>query len=206
MPLKKSQSDVSGVTKIIKESLLYNFESFSQLIKSNSSWDNLNVSSRLKESLKSIAFLADEQKQLKGKKNEQKWFICLFTGLDGTGKTMAAQVIANELNLDLYRIDLNKVVSKYIGETEKNLKKIFDAVEVGDSILLFDEADALFGKRTDVKDSHDRYANIEVSYLLQIIEEYQGIAILSTNRKANIDTGFTRRLRYVFHFPKPKIK
>ncbi len=127
----------------------------------------------------------------------------LFAGPSGTGKTLAAEVIAGELALDLYRIDLSQVVSKYIGETEKNLSRIFDAAEQGGAILLFDEADALFGKRSEVKDSHDRYANVEVSYLLQRMEAHRGLAILTTNQKAALDQAFLRRLRYVLTFPFP---
>jgi AAA+ superfamily predicted ATPase len=127
----------------------------------------------------------------------------LFAGESGTGKTMAAEVLAHELKLDLYRIDLSSVVSKYIGETEKNLRKVFDAAESSGAILLFDEADALFGKRSDVKDSHDRYANIEVSYLLQRMEAYTGLAILTTNLKTALDTAFQRRLRFVVQFTFP---
>ena len=127
----------------------------------------------------------------------------LFAGESGTGKTMAAEVLAQELRLDLYRIDLSSVVSKYIGETEKNLRRVFDAAEDSGAILLFDEADALFGKRSEVRDSHDRYANIEVSYLLQRMEAYRGLAILTTNLKAALDTAFLRRLRFVVQFPFP---
>jgi hypothetical protein len=127
----------------------------------------------------------------------------LFTGESGTGKTMAAEVLANNLQLDLYRIDLSQVVNKYIGETEKNLKLVFDAAEEGGAILLFDEADALFGKRSDIKDSHDRYSNIEVSYLLQRMEAYGGLAILTTNMRSAIDKAFLRRIRFVVHFPYP---
>ena len=127
----------------------------------------------------------------------------LFAGESGTGKTMAAEVLANELGLDLYRIDLSSVVSKYIGETEKNLRRVFDAAEECGAMLLFDEADALFGKRSEVKDSHDRYANIEVSYLLQRMEAYRGLAILTTNLKTALDTAFQRRLRFVVQFPFP---
>jgi SpoVK/Ycf46/Vps4 family AAA+-type ATPase len=127
----------------------------------------------------------------------------LFAGASGTGKTMAAEVLADELHLDLYRIDLSSVVSKYIGETEKNLRRIFDAAEQGGVILLFDEADALFGKRSDVKDSHDRYANIEVSYLLQRMESYRGLAILTSNLKSSLDVAFLRRIRFVVQFPFP---
>jgi len=130
--------------------------------------------------------------------------ICaLFAGASGTGKTLAAEVLANELRLDLYRIDLSQVVSKYIGETEKNLRRVFDAAEHGGSILLFDEADALFGKRSEVKDSHDRYANIEVSYLLQRMEAYRGLAILTTNMKGALDAAFLRRIRFIVQFPFP---
>jgi hypothetical protein len=129
----------------------------------------------------------------------------LFTGASGTGKTMAAEVLANELRLDLYRIDLSQVVSKYIGETEKNLRRVFDAAEEGGAILLFDEADALFGKRSEVKDSHDRYANIEISYLLQRMEAYRGLAILTTNMKDAIDNAFLRRIRFLVQFPFPDL-
>jgi len=127
----------------------------------------------------------------------------LFAGPSGTGKTMAGEVLANELKLDLYRIDLSQVVSKYIGETEKNLRRVFDAAEESGAILLFDEADALFGKRSEVKDSHDRYANIEISFLLQRMEAYSGLAILTTNMKSALDPAFLRRLRFVVPFPFP---
>jgi hypothetical protein len=127
----------------------------------------------------------------------------LFSGPSGTGKTMAAEVLAHHLRLDLYRIDLSQVVSKYIGETEKNLSRVFDAAEPGGAILLFDEADALFGKRSEVRDSHDRYANIEVSYLLQRMEAYRGLAILTTNLREALDPAFQRRLRFTVSFPFP---
>jgi adenylate kinase family enzyme len=127
----------------------------------------------------------------------------LFAGPSGTGKTMAAEVLAHELGLDLYRIDLAGVVSKYIGETEKNLRRLFDAAERSGSVLLFDEADALFGKRTEVRDSHDRYANIEINYLLQRMEDYRGLAILATNMRSLLDHAFLRRLRFILDFPFP---
>jgi hypothetical protein len=127
----------------------------------------------------------------------------LFAGESGTGKTMAAEVIANDLRLNLYRIDLSAVVSKYIGETEKNLSQLFDAAENGGTLLFFDEADAIFGKRSEVKDAHDRYANIEINYLLQRMESYGGLAILATNMKSALDTAFMRRLRFMVNFPKP---
>ena len=124
----------------------------------------------------------------------------LFVGPSGTGKTMAAEAIAAEAALPLYRIDLSQIVSKYIGETEKNLGRLFDAAGSADVILLFDEADALFGRRTEVKDAHDRYANLEVSYLLQRLEECRGLVILTTNQKNNIDEAFLRRLQFVVRF------
>jgi ATP-dependent 26S proteasome regulatory subunit len=128
----------------------------------------------------------------------------LFAGSSGTGKTMAAEVIANELGLDLFRIDLSSVVSKYIGETEKNLERIFTAAARSNSVLLFDEADSLFGKRSSVNDAHDRYANIEVSYLLQKMEQYEGLTILTSNLRGNIDEAFWRRLAFTVHFPFPE--
>jgi hypothetical protein len=127
----------------------------------------------------------------------------LFAGESGTGKTMAAEVLANDLRLNLYRIDLSAVVNKYIGETEKNLRRVFDAAERGGAILFFDEADALFGKRSEVKDSHDRYANIEINYLLQRMEAFSGLAILATNMKGAIDGAFMRRLRFIVNLPFP---
>ena len=127
----------------------------------------------------------------------------LFAGESGTGKTMAAEVVSDRLGLDLFRIDLSAVVSKYIGETEEHLRALFDAAEVSGAVLLFDEADALFGRRTEVKDSHDRYANLEIAYLLQRMESYRGVAILTSNLKTNVDPAFTRRLRFVVHFPFP---
>ena len=130
----------------------------------------------------------------------------LFAGDSGTGKSMAAEVIANDLGLDLYRIDLSAVVSKYIGETEKNLRRLFDTAEDSGAILFFDEADSLFGKRSEVKDSHDRYANIEINYLLQRMESYRGLAILASNMKSALDKAFVRRLRFIVDFPFPGVE
>jgi len=130
----------------------------------------------------------------------------LFAGLPGTGKTMAAEILAAKLDLPMYRIDLSQVVNKYIGETEKNLKQLFDAADRSDTVLFFDEADALFGRRTEVKDAHDRYANLEISYLLERMERFKGLAILATNRKKDLDEAFLRRLRYIVDFPLPDIR
>ncbi|MGD9614570.1 MAG: ATP-binding protein [Alphaproteobacteria bacterium] len=127
----------------------------------------------------------------------------LFSGPPGTGKTMAAEAISRALEMPIYRIDLSQVVNKYIGETEKNLRRLFDAADAADVILFFDEADSLFGKRTEVKDAHDRYANLEVSYLLERMERFKGMAILASNRKKDLDEAFKRRLRYIVHFPLP---
>lgn len=132
-----------------------------------------------------------------------KGIMALFSGASGTGKTMSASVIANEIGLDIYRIDLSRTVSKYIGETEKNLDKIFTAAQQANCILFFDEADALFGKRSEVKDAHDRYANVEVAYLLQKMEEHDGVVILTTNLAKNIDPAFSRRLQFIIEFPRP---
>jgi hypothetical protein len=129
----------------------------------------------------------------------------LFAGPPGTGKTMAADVLAGALELDLYKIDLSTVVSKYIGETEKNLARIFDEARTSNAILFFDEADALFGKRTQVRDAHDRYANVEISYLLQKMEEYEGVVILATNLRKNLDEAFVRRLHVTVEFPMPDV-
>ncbi|HEX2927588.1 MAG TPA: ATP-binding protein, partial [Ruminiclostridium sp.] len=127
----------------------------------------------------------------------------LFSGPPGTGKTMAAQVVAKELQLELYKVDISKLVSKYIGDTEKNLEEIFDEAQLSNAILFFDEADAIFGRRTEVKDSHDRHANVETAYLLQRMEEYEGITILATNYLKNIDEAFLRRFGFVIDFPFP---
>lgn len=124
----------------------------------------------------------------------------LFVGAENKQQTVAAKVLAKELGRDLYRVDLSKIVSKYIGETEKNLRRVFATAKASHSILFFDEADALFGKRSEVKDSHDRYANIEINYLLERIEKYDGIAIISANRKENIDKAFMGRFRFVLEF------
>jgi SpoVK/Ycf46/Vps4 family AAA+-type ATPase len=130
----------------------------------------------------------------------------LFAGPSGTGKTMAAEVLASELGLDLYKIDLSTVVSKYIGETEKNLSRIFAEATTSNAILFFDEADALFGKRSEVKDAHDRYANIEIGYLLQRMEEYDGVVILATNLHKNMDDAFVRRMHFTIEFPFPSVQ
>jgi hypothetical protein len=184
-------------------------DGLAQRLDSAATWDELILPEPQKAILRQVAvhvrhrLKVYEEWGFAGKGARGLGISVLFAGESGTGKTMAAEVLANELHLDLYRIDLSSMVSKYIGETEKNLKRVFDAAEDSGAILLFDEADALFGKRSEVKDSHDRYANIEVSYLLQRMEAYRGLAILTTNQKAALDTAFQRRLRFVVSFPFP---
>jgi ATPase family protein associated with various cellular activities (AAA)/winged helix domain-containing protein len=182
-----------------------------QRIEPKVTWEDLVLPAAENDLLRQIAAQVGQRSQV-----YQSWgfdrktsrglgISALFSGDAGTGKTMAAEVIANHLRLNLYRIDLSAVVSKYIGETEKNLRRLFDAAEDGGAILFFDEADALFGKRSEVKDSHDRYANIEINYLLQRMEAYRGLAILATNMKSSLDPAFMRRLRFVVNFPFPPI-
>jgi hypothetical protein len=184
-------------------------DDLAQHIETTATWDDLVLPELQRRTLREIAShvrqrgTVYERWGFARKSSRGLGISVLFAGSSGTGKTMAAEVLAAELRLDLYRIDLSQVVSKYIGETEKNLRRVFDAAEEGGAILLFDEADALFGKRSEVKDSHDRYANIEVSYLLQRMEAYRGLAILTTNMKGALDTAFLRRLRFVVEFPFP---
>jgi len=160
-------------------------------------WDDLKVPDREKAILRQIA------DQARKRMDRGPGISALFAGESGTGKTMAAEVIANELNLLLYRIDLSGVVSKYIEETEKNLSTLFDAAEEGGAILLLDEADALFGKRSEVTDSHDRYASSAANYLLQRIEAGRGLTVLETTAKSALDGEFVRRLSFVVDFPLP---
>ena len=186
-----------------------NLASLAQRIEAVATWDDIVLPAPQLETLKEICSHVQQRQKVyydwgfSSKSNRGLGISALFAGESGTGKTMASEVIANALNLDLYRIDLSQVINKYIGETEKNLKKIFDAAENSGAILLFDEADALFGKRSEVKDSHDRHSNIEVSYLLQKMEEYRGLAILTTNMRNALDDAFLRRIRFVIQFPFP---
>lgn len=184
-------------------------EGLAQRIEPSATWAELILPESQLETLHTIALHNRQRSKVyetwgfASKGTRSLGISVLFAGPSGTGKTMAAEVLANDLQLDLYRIDLSQVVSKYIGQTERNLRRVFDAAESGGAILLFDEADALFGKRTEVKDSHDRYANIEISYLLQRMEAYRGLAILTTNMKEAIDKAFLRRIRFIIQFPFP---
>jgi hypothetical protein len=187
----------------------WRLEELAQRIDPCYTWEDIVVPPDVWQQLQEIAAQVAHRHQVYetwgfgAKLSRGRGISALFSGPSGTGKTMAAEILAHHLELDLYRIDLAGVVSKYIGETEKNLKKVFDAAEQSGAILFFDEADALFGKRTEVKDSHDRYANIEVNYLLQRMEDYRGLAILATNRKSALDRAFLRRLRFLVDFPFP---
>jgi hypothetical protein len=173
-------------------------------------WDDIVLSDDRLQQLREIVAQASfqntvyEEWGLGEKLTLGRGIVALFAGPSGTGKTMAAEVIAGELGQDMYKIDLSGLVSKYIGETEKNLGRVFDEAADSDAVLFFDEADAVFGKRSEVRDSHDRYANIEVGYLLQRLEEHDGIVILATNLRANIDEAFLRRMRSVIEFPFPE--
>lgn len=173
------------------------------------SWDDIVLTQSVREHLREL----EQQVRLRWQVYEEWGFerLCpmgrgitaLFSGASGTGKTMAAQVLARSLDLKLYRVDLSGVVNKYIGETEKRLKRVFDACERANVLLFFDEADALFGQRTQVKDAHDRFANIEIDYLLQRMEQFDGVAVLATNRKGDLDKAFLRRIRFVVDFQPP---
>jgi AAA+ superfamily predicted ATPase len=172
-------------------------------------WSDIVLPKEILDQLRELCSRVAERRRVLGewgfgrKLSLGKGVSALFAGPSGTGKTMAAEIVANELELELYKIDLSGIVSKYIGETEKNLDRIFTTAETANAILFFDEADALFGKRSEVRDSHDRYANIEISYLLQKMEQYEGIAILATNLRQNLDDAFLRRLQIVVEFPFP---
>jgi hypothetical protein len=194
-----------------REQVAWRLDELAQRITPRHVWDDLVLPADLLSQLREVAAQVANRGTVYddwgfgAKLSRGAGISALFAGPSGTGKTLAAEILAAELRLDLYRIDLAGVVSKYIGETEKNLRGVFDAAERSGAILFFDEADALFGKRSEVKDSHDRYANIEVSYLLQRMEEYRGLAILATNLRSHLDHAFLRRLRFVLEFPFPEV-
>lgn len=189
--------------------LSHSLKDTTQLIRSHYSWEDLILpqeqSQQLQEACNQIKYrhIVYAEWGFDKKVTYGTGLGLLFTGPPGTGKTLAAQVVANVLNLEIYRVDLSQIISKYIGETEKNLKAIFDEASLSNAILLFDEGDALFSKRTEVSDAHDKYANVETSYLLQKIEAYEGISIVTTNLLGNIDEAFIRRFAFVVHFPFP---
>jgi hypothetical protein len=207
--LALDQADLDGLWRACLERSRPRLDLLAERVEPRSGWDDLVLPDDARRLLQEIAAQVDQRSTVyedwgfRQKMSRGLGISALFAGESGVGKTMAAEVIAKELNLNLYRIDLSAVVSKYIGETEKNLRRLFDAAGGGGAILFFDEADALFGKRSEVKDSHDRYANIEINYLLQRMEAYTGLAILATNMKSALDPAFTRRLRFIVTFPVP---
>ena len=189
--------------------LTHQLSTYADRVERRLRWDDLVLPSDVMERLRDVvnfyrrrAFVFDEW-GFDGKNEKGRGLSVLFSGPPGTGKTMVAGIIAGELEMDLYKIDLSRVVSKYVGETEKNLAKIFDEAKESHSIILFDEADSLFSKRTEVKSSIDRYANLEVNFLLQRMESFDGISILTTNFEKSIDEAFKRRLNFRIHFPFP---
>jgi hypothetical protein len=200
---------LADVTDACRSMLTHRLSSLGRRIAAGQSWSDIILPADQLAQLQEIATHARfrpvvfEQWGFARKLPLGKGLSALFTGPPGTGKTMAARLISAELGLDLYQIDLSQVVSKYIGETEKNLHKVFDEADASQTILFFDEADALFGRRSEVKDAHDRYANIEIGYLLQRMEEYEGISILASNMRQNLDEAFVRRLRFIVEFPFP---
>lgn len=209
LPQRSARPTANDLFASARARLNHNLASFSRKIEPQYDWADIVLPPDQLSLLREICDRYKYQQVVYGewgfdrKLSLGKGLNALFSGHPGTGKTMAAEVIASRLHLDLYKIDLSQVVSKYVGETEKSLNRIFREAQDSSSILFFDEADALFGKRTEVKDSHDRYANIEVSYLLQKMEEYDGIAILATNLRQNIDEAFLRRMQFIVEFPFP---
>lgn len=187
-------------------------DALAQRIDANVGWDDLVLPAPQMTALRTMALHVRERHRVyrewgfDAKGGRGLGIAALFSGPSGTGKTLAAEVLAHELRLDLYRIDLSAMVSKYIGETQKNLRRVFDAAEAGGAILLFDEADALFGARGEVRDSLDRHSNMEIAYLLQRVETYRGLAILTTNMKQAIDPAFLRRIRFIVNFPFPDVQ
>jgi len=206
---KQMTPNIAAAYEVLQADSSQRLGSLAQLMSSNFTINDLVLNDFTKKEIENFIFEATERNEFWEQVNAKRLFpqgkslIALFTGNPGTGKTMTAQVIANSLKLELYRVDLSSVVSKYIGESSKNIEKILKRAQNMNVVLLFDEADSLFGKRTDIKDSHDRYANTDTNYLLQAIENYPGIIILASNKVSNIDNGFMRRFRYLLDFREP---
>ncbi len=207
---RRAPSSAREAIHVARELTRQRLGNLGRLLECPFTWDDLVLQDKLRQGLQDFAFEARDRAAFWESPQARRLFprgqglVGLFSGPPGTGKTMTAQIIAADLQLDLFRIDLATVVSKYIGETAKHLGQIFSRARFMNAVLLFDEADALFSKRTDVRDAHDRYANADTSYLLQLLEEYDGVVILASNKKQNIDPAFTRRVRYVFEFPRPE--
>jgi hypothetical protein len=203
------RATLADVVRACRDQSQPSFGQLARKLEGEQTWDDLVLPAAPLQQLRDICVQAKYRCHVygtwgfDGKLPLGKGLNVLFAGPSGTGKTMSAQIIANDLGVDVYKIDLSQVVSKYIGETEKNLHQIFATAQATNVILFFDEADALLAKRSDVKDAHDRYANLEVAYLLQKMEEYEGITILATNLRRNIDDAFARRIRFIVEFPAP---
>jgi SpoVK/Ycf46/Vps4 family AAA+-type ATPase len=200
------QSDLLAASRVHSQ---HRLGTLATKIRPNATWDDVVLPDKTLRLLRQIAnrlrhhaTVFEEWGWANGTTRNQGLF-ALFQGKSGTGKTMSAEIIAHDLGLDLYQVDLSRMVSKYIGETEKNLDQVFTLASRSNAVLFFDEADALFGKRSEVRDSHDRYANMEISYLLQRMERYDGLVILATNLRNNMDDAFTRRIHFVVPFPFP---
>jgi hypothetical protein len=206
---RKGLASAEEAARGVRESARGRIETLAQRLDTPFRWADLVVGDGVRDALEDLVFEAKDRVTFWEKPAARRMFpqgqglVALFTGLPGTGKTMAAQVIANALGVDLFRIDLSAVVSKYVGETSKNLERVLVAAARMDVVLLFDEADALFGKRVAIEDAQDRFANTDTNHLLQAIESYRGVAVLASNRKANIDPAFTRRIRYILDFSAP---
>jgi adenylate kinase family enzyme len=206
---RRAAATPADAIEILRDHSRHRLGKLAQLLPATFVWQDLSLHPMLLESLQDFVFEAQERETWWESGTASRLFpqgkglMALFSGPSGTGKTMTAQVIAAALRLDLFRIDLSSVISKYVGETSKHIDRILTQAQSMHAVLLFDEADTLFGKRTDIKDAHDRFANADTNFLLQAIENYPGVAILATNRKANIDAAFLRRLRFVFEFNKP---
>jgi SpoVK/Ycf46/Vps4 family AAA+-type ATPase len=202
--------DCDSLVRVCRETSRRTIQRFARKIVPRRGWEDLVLPEDSREQLEEICAGARGRRRVHeewgfGRKLPLRSGLnVLFAGPSGVGKTMSAEILAGELGLDLFAVDLACVVSKYIGETEKNLAMVFDEAEATNCVLFFDECDALFGKRTEIKDAHDRYANIEVSYLLQRIDQFEGIVILATNLRSNLDAAFTRRIRYAVEFPFPE--
>jgi len=206
------EPDTETLWAAAREAARPEFSGLAQRIIPRYQWDDLILPDRIVKQLKHLEnYLAQQETVMQlwgGQKIRARGYgiKALFSGGPGTGKTMCAEVIANGLGLDLFKVDLSSVISRWVGETEKNLKEIFDAAEGGSSVILFDEADALFGSRGDVKSAQDKFANQEVSFLLQRLEVFEGCAILTTNLQENIDEAFLRRFGAVIEFPLPSVE
>lgn len=206
---RQAPSDPAEAERLVRAGARDQIGGLAEVVACPFTWDDLVIADLARAQLGELQFAAEARPRLWERPEAQRLFpggrglLALFSGPPGTGKTMASQVLAASLGVDLVRIDLSQVVSKYVGETSQNLDRVLQRAERLDVVLLFDEADAIFGRRTEVKDAHDRYANTDTAYLLQAIEQYPGLAVLATNRKADIDPAFLRRFRFIVEFEKP---